>query len=130
MLITFFVAFAVFMVIDLIWIGVVAAPFYRKQIGFLMTKSVNWAAAILFYIIFIAGMVIFVIYPALTNQSFSSALIMGALYGLVTYATYDLTNLATLEGWPMPMVIVDMLWGISLSVLVSSITYVLMNAFF
>lgn len=130
MLITFFVAFAVFMVIDLIWIGVVAAPFYRKQIGFLMAKSVNWAAAILFYIIFIAGMVIFVIYPALTNQSFSSALIMGALYGLVTYATYDLTNLATLEGWPMPMVIVDMLWGISLSVLVSSITYVLMNAFF
>ena len=130
MLITFFVAFAVFMVIDLIWIGVVAAPFYRKQIGFLMAKSVNWAAAILFYIIFIAGMVIFVIYPALTNQSFSSALIMGALYGLVTYATYDLTNLATLEGWPMPMVIVDMLWGISLSVLVSSITYVLINAFF
>jgi uncharacterized membrane protein len=69
MFITFLVAFAVFMVIDLIWLGVIAAPFYRNQIGFLMAKNVNWTAAILFYIIFIAAMVVFVIQPAIVNQS-------------------------------------------------------------
>jgi uncharacterized membrane protein len=130
MLITFLVAFAVFMVIDLIWLGVIAAPFYRNQIGFLMAKNVNWTAAILFYIIFIAAMVIFVIQPAIVNQSLMSAVLMGALFGLVTYATYDLTNLATLEGWPITLVIVDIIWGMSLSVLVSAITYLLVNAFF
>lgn len=130
MLVTFLVAFAVFMIIDLIWLGVIAAPFYRNQIGFLMAKKVNWGAAVLFYLIFIAGMVIFVIDPALQTQSLTSALVMGALFGLVTYATYDLTNLATLEGWPLTLVIVDLLWGMSLSVLVSSITYLIINAFF
>jgi uncharacterized membrane protein len=130
MFITFLVAFAVFMVIDLIWLGVIAAPFYRNQIGFLMAKNVNWVAAILFYIIFIAAMVIFVIQPAIVNQSLMSAVLMGALFGLVTYATYDLTNLATLEGWPITLVIVDIIWGMSLSVLVSAITYLLVNAFF
>jgi uncharacterized membrane protein len=130
MFVTFLVAFAVFMVIDLIWLGVIAAPFYRNQIGFLMAKNVNWVAAVLFYIIFIIGMVVFVIQPALTAQSLSTAILLGALFGLVTYATYDLTNLATLEGWPMTLVVVDIIWGTTLSVLVSSITYILMNAFF
>lgn len=130
MFVTFLVAFAVFMVIDLIWLGVIAAPFYRNQIGFLMAKNVNWAAAVLFYIIFIVGMVIFVIQPALTAQSITSAILLGALFGLVTYATYDLTNLATLEGWPLTLVVVDIIWGTTLSVLVSTITYILMNAFF
>lgn len=130
MIITFLVAFAVFMVIDLIWLGVIAAPFYRNQIGFLMAKNVNWVAAILFYVIFIAAMVIFVIQPALVEKSLLSAVLMGALFGLVTYATYDLTNLATLEGWPITLVIVDIIWGMSLSVLVSAITYILVNAFF
>jgi uncharacterized membrane protein len=130
MFVTFLVAFAVFMIIDLIWLGVIAAPFYRNQIGFLMAKNVNWVAAVLFYIIFIVGMVVFVIQPALTAQSLSTAILLGALFGLVTYATYDLTNLATLEGWPMTLVVVDIIWGTTLSVLVSSITYILMNAFF
>lgn len=130
MFVTFLVAFAVFMIIDLIWLGVVAAPFYHNQIGFLMAKNVNWSAAVLFYIIFIVGMVVFVIQPALTAQSLSTAILLGALFGLVTYATYDLTNLATLEGWPMTLVVVDIIWGTTLSVLVSSITYILMNAFF
>lgn len=130
MFVTFLVAFAVFMVIDLIWLGVIAAPFYRNQIGFFMAKNVNWAAAVLFYIIFIVGMVVFVIQPALTAQSITSAILLGALFGLVTYATYDLTNLATLEGWPLTLVVVDIIWGTTLSVLVSTITYILMNAFF
>jgi uncharacterized membrane protein len=130
MFVTFLVAFAVFMVIDLIWLGVIAAPFYRNQIGFLMAKNVNWAAAVLFYIIFIVGMVVFVIQPALTAQSITSAILLGALFGLVTYATYDLTNLATLEGWPLTLVVVDIIWGTTLSVLMSTITYILMNAFF
>jgi uncharacterized membrane protein len=130
MFVTFLVAFAVFMVIDLIWLGVIAAPFYRNQIGFLMAKNVNWVAAVLFYIIFIVGMVVFVIQPALTAQSITTAILLGALFGLVTYATYDLTNLATLEGWPLTLVVVDIIWGTTLSVLVSTITYILMNAFF
>ena len=127
---TFLVAFTVFMVIDLIWLGFIATPFYRKQIGFLMAKKVNWIAAVLFYMIFIGAMVVFVIQPAIVEQSLMLAVLMGALFGLVTYATYDLTNLATLEGWPIKLVIVDILWGISFSVLVSAITYLLVSAFF
>lgn len=129
MILNFTIAFLVFMVIDLVWIGFIAAPFYRKHLGFLMAKKINWIAAVMFYVILIVGMVVFVIEPALAHGDIMIALRLGALYGLITYATYDLTNLATLEKWPIKMVIVDMAWGISLSVLVSTISFLVLNAF-
>jgi uncharacterized membrane protein len=86
-----------------------AAPtFYKKQIGFIMAKNPNWPAAVIFYLIFIAGIVFFVTYK---ETSILQAAVRGAMFGLVCYATYDLTNLATLKGWPITVTIVDLCWG-------------------
>ena len=113
----------IFLAIDLLWLGLVARTLYRKYLGYLMSANVNWSAALLFYLIFITGLLIFVVIPALKSGSFSQAVWMGALFGLVTYATYDLTNLATIKDWPLPITLVDMLWGIILSVTVTASSF-------
>ncbi len=107
----------------MVWLALVAKGFYARQIGFLMKPDVNWAAAIIFYLLFIVGLVQFVITPALEKHSWTHALLFGALFGLITYATYDLTNLATLKDWPILVTIVDLIWGAVLAAAVSSITY-------
>lgn len=112
--------FAAFLVIDLIWLGVVARNFYSKQLGHLLAAKTNWSAAIVFYLLFIVGTLVFVVVPALQADSLSRALFYGAMFGFFTYATYDLTNLATLEGWPPLVTAVDMLWGTVLCTLVSA----------
>jgi uncharacterized membrane protein len=117
--ILYLITLAVFFVIDMIWLGVVAKGFYRKHLGFLMSPKVNWAAALLFYLVFIAGLLIFVIRPALAQGEPFKALLMGALFGLISYATYDLSNLATLKDWPLVVTIVDLAWGTTLGGLVS-----------
>jgi len=117
------IAFPVFLAIDMIWLGLVAKNFYKSQIGFLMKPDVNWAAAIIFYLLFIVGLVLFVIAPAAEKASWTHALLFGALFGLITYATYDLTNLATLKDWPLLITIVDLAWGTTLGALVSVIAY-------
>ena len=88
-----------------------------------MTPNINWLAAIIFYLLFIAGMVIFVIRPAVEMNSWQHAVLYGALFGLITYATYDLTNLATLKDWPVLVTIVDLAWGTVLSLSVSVISF-------
>jgi uncharacterized membrane protein len=117
------IALPVFLVIDMIWLGFLAKNFYRQQIGFLMSPEINWAAAFIFYLLFIAGLILFVISPALEKRQWIDALVMGALFGLITYATYDLTNMATIKGWPLMVTIVDLVWGATISSLVSLITY-------
>jgi uncharacterized membrane protein len=117
------VAFATFIVVDLLWLGVIARGFYQAQLGHLMKSNVNWAAAIAFYLVFVAGIVLLVVWPALERQSFVQLLLLGALFGLVTYAAYDLTNLATLEGFPVTVAVVDLLWGMVLCTTVSIVTY-------
>ena len=119
----------VFFAIDLIWLGLIARNFYQKELGHLLSPNVNWTAAIIFYLMFIAGMIIFVISPALEKSSWTHALIYGALFGLITYATYDLTNLATLKDWSLTVAIVDMIWGMVLSASVSTISYFLSAKF-
>lgn len=118
------VALTSFLMLDLLWLGVVARSFYRSQLGHLMRADVNWAAAVSFYLVFVVGIVLLVVRPAIERASLSQALLLGALFGLVTYAAYDLTNLATLEGFPVQMVVVDLLWGTALCSGVSAITYV------
>lgn len=125
----FLIALPVFFAIDMLWLGFVAKSFYRNQIGFLMTPDVNWVAAIIFYLIFIAGLVVFVISPAVEKEMWTHALLFGALFGLVTYATYDLTNLATLKDWPLLVTIVDLVWGMALGALVSFATYSIVTRF-
>ena len=117
------VAFVTFMAIDLVWLGVVARSFYRAELGHLMRAEVNWMAAVLFYLIFVAGIVVLAVWPAIERESLAHAVTRGAVFGLVTYAAYDLTNLATLEGFPVRMVVVDMLWGTVLCTLISTATY-------
>jgi uncharacterized membrane protein len=119
----FFVALASLFALDMVWLVLVAKNFYQKHIGFLMRPDINWIAAIIFYLLFIAGLVIFVISPAVEKHSWIHALLFGALFGLISYATYDLTNLATLKDWPVIVTIVDLIWGMVLSASVSVITY-------
>ncbi len=121
------IALPVFFTIDMIWLGLVAKNFYRGQIGTLMKTDVNWVAAIIFYLIFISGLVVFVITPAMEKGSLSHALLFGALFGFVCYATYDLTNLAVAKDWPLLVTIVDLIWGAVLAASVSSVTYFIAN---
>lgn len=114
--------FAVFFAIDITWIGFIARPFYKKQLGFLLAASPNWTAALLFYALFVLGILVFVVVPGLDGASLKTTLIKAALFGLISYATYDLTNLATIENWPLTVTIVDMLWGIVLSTCVSFVS--------
>jgi len=123
----FLIALPVFFIIDMVWLIVVAKKFYQEQIGFLMKPDINWVAAIIFYLLFIAGLVIFVISPAVEKHSWVHALLFGALFGLITYATYDLTNLATLQNWPLLVTVVDLIWGTVLASSISLITYVIAN---
>jgi len=119
----YLITLSVFLGIDMVWLTLVAKNFYAKQIGYLMTKNPNLFAALIFYLIFIAGLITFVIIPALDKKMWTHALLMGALFGLVTYATYDLTNLATVKDWPLIITLVDLIWGMVLSAAVSVITY-------
>jgi uncharacterized membrane protein len=112
----------VFFAIDIVWLGLVAKNFYSSQIGHLM-GPVNMPAALIFYLLFIVGIIIFAVSPALSTGSLAKALILGALFGFFTYATYDLTNLATLKDWPIIVTIVDLVWGSFLSASVSGVSY-------
>lgn len=121
----YLIALPVFFAIDMLWLGVIAKNFYRAQIGTLMAPNVNWLAAIIFYLIFIVGLVVFVISPALEKSSLSHAVLFGALFGLVCYATYDLTNLAIAKDWPLLVTLVDLAWGAVLAASVSTVTYLI-----
>jgi uncharacterized membrane protein len=121
----FIIALPAFFAIDMVWLVVVARKFYQKHLGFIMRPDVNWLAAIIFYLLFIAGIVLFVIAPAVEKHSWTHALIYGALFGLITYATYDLTNMATLKDWPVIVTIVDLAWGMVVSAAVSVVTYLI-----
>lgn len=119
----YLIALPVFFAIDMLWLGVISKGFYAKQLGYLMKPDINWLAAIIFYLLFIVGLVLFVVVPALEKHSWIHALLFGALFGLITYATYDLTNLATIRDWPLMVTLVDLAWGTVLSASVSTATY-------
>jgi uncharacterized membrane protein len=117
----YFIALISFLAVDSMWLGLVAPKFYRSQIGHLMAETPNLFSAGIFYLLFIFGLLLFVIEPGVANPSFGNAVLRGALFGLVTYATYDLTNQATLAGWPVFVTVVDLFWGTFLSATVTGI---------
>jgi len=121
----YFSSAVVFFTLDMIWIGLVARGFYRSHIGSLLRPDVNWPGAIIFYLIFIAGVEYFAILPSLTKGSAFQAAFAGALFGLVSYATYDLTNYATMKDFPLIVALVDMAWGAFLSCMVTVAGYFL-----
>ena len=120
LILSYFLTTLVFFAIDLTWIGLVAKKFYWGNIGQLLKDDVNWVAALIFYLLYIVGIFVFAILPSVENDSIKSAIFYGALFGFFCYATYDLTNLATLKGFPLKVAVVDMIWGTILTGAVST----------
>lgn len=108
---TYFATMIAFLAIDSVWLGVIAPDFYAQHIGHLMAEDVNFTAAAFFYLMYIAGIVKFAILPNVTASSWKAAATNGAWFGVLAYATYDLTNYATLRDWPFIVVGVDIVWG-------------------
>jgi len=108
--------FAVMLALDLLWLGVLAKPLYQKGLGALMLEQPLWPVALLFYALFALGLVIFGVAPQEAARSWPQTLTLAALFGFFCYATYDLTNLATLKNWPVGLSLMDMAWGTAVSV--------------
>jgi len=125
----YLITFIIFLVIDFIWLGAVAKNLYRDQLGFLMKENFNMVAAFAFYILFTAGIVFFVLNRAVAISSWQYALFAGMFFGLITYSTYDLTNLATLKDWPLTITIIDLIWGTFLGGITSLLSYFVVNYF-
>lgn len=124
------IAFPILFVIDLLWIGVIGNGFYKSQLGSLMRPDVVWPAALLFYVIYVLAIALFVLSPAFAHQSsLLQVAVMGALFGLAAYATYDLTNLATLKDWPLALTLVDLTWGSFVTALTSASVYLIATTF-
>ena len=115
----------VFFLIDLVWLGVIARGFYREQMGSLMVDPIGWPAAIVFYLLWVGGLILFAVEPSLGDGGWLRALLLGAAFGFITYATYDLTNLATLRDWPLTLVVVDIAWGTVLGATVATASHLI-----
>ena len=113
----------VFFAIDLVWIGVVAADFYQKRLGHLLADSPLWAPALIFYSIYVLGILVFAVLPGLEAQSLGRTLALGAFLGFFAYATFDLTSMALLRDFPLRVVVVDMAWGTILTASVAAAGY-------
>ncbi len=113
----------VFFAIDMLWLGFVARDLYRAKLGYLLRTDIVWWAAILFYLIFIAGILYYAVIPAHASGEWQKALLYGAMFGFFTYMTYDLTNYSTVKDWPLSIAIVDTLWGTTLSASVALASY-------
>ncbi len=119
------IAIGIFVIIDAFWLGLIAPKFYRKHLGHLLADKPNFIAALVFYLVYIIGMVYLVIHPAIQNELVGNAFLSGAVFGFVAYATYDLTNLATLKNWPLKVTVIDLIWGTCLSSVISGLTYLI-----
>ncbi len=126
--VSYIIAAVLFVLIDMVWLGFIAKDFYREKLGSLLSPDVNWPAAIIFYSLYIGGILYFAVHPALKDASWQMALLKGAILGGLCYATYDLTNMATLKGWPWQIVIVDIIWGMVLTGAISLGTYLIMTS--
>jgi uncharacterized membrane protein len=127
-LIVYFSTALVFFAIDLIWLGLMNSRFYKVQLAGFMSDKVNWLPAILFYLLFIVGLLLLVVLPAVEHDSWIRALLLGGLLGMVAYATYDLTNLASIKNWPIVVTMVDIVWGTILAATVATISYFIAKA--
>jgi uncharacterized membrane protein len=115
--------------LDMVWILGVAKSFYAKHMGFLFSDKINMLPVAFFYPLYALGLLLLAVMPAIANSSASEALWRGALLGLVSYGAYDLTNHATISGWPTVMTLVDMGWGMLVSALTSVIAYYIITSF-
>ena len=110
---------AAFLLLDLLWLGLIAQGFYQRQMGGLMAESFNILAAIVFYAIYLLGILIFAVSPALESGGLLNALLTGGAFGFFCYATYNLTNLAVMRNYPAKLAVVDIVWGTILTAVAS-----------
>lgn len=123
----YLVTFLVFLGIDAIWLGVIAKNMYAKTIGHLMSDKPNLIPALIFYLFYVVGIIVFSVNPALKEKSTTIAIQLGALLGFIAYSTYDLTNLATLKNWPVHVTLIDIVWGTFLTASVSVISFLILK---
>jgi len=116
-----------FLGIDAVWLGVIAKNLYKDNLGHLMAAKPSLLPAAIFYLLYVAGIMILAVHPALEKGSLSKAVLLGAVFGGIAYATYDLTNAATLKNWPLKITILDILWGAVLTAVVAAIGYQIAN---
>ncbi len=124
----YLITLVVFFAVDIFWLGFVARNLYKDQLGFIMADKTNWPAAIIFYMVYIIGLIFFALNPALKEGSLMYAALIGAFFGFITYATYDMTNLATLKNWPIFVTVVDIIWGTFLGSATTSISFLIIRA--
>jgi uncharacterized membrane protein len=115
----------VFFAMDFVWLSKMTGLFYRARMGDMLLAQPNFPVAGAFYMVYVAGIVYFAVYPALTSGVWTTALISGALLGFVAYGTYDMTNLATLKSWSISLSVVDMAWGTFLTATAATAGYFL-----
>ncbi len=118
------------MVIDLVWLGILARPIYVHYLGDFLRPTPHWPMAFLFYALFVCGLIMFAIEPALAAKDVKQAFIKGAYFGFFTYMTYELTNFSVMKDWPIGIVPIDIAWGVCLSSLVCGISSFLYMKFF
>ena len=116
----YLLSFIAFLAIDAVWLGLVAKNFYAKHLGYLMAEQPNLVAALIFYLIFVVAILVLIVVPTLQSPLWKT-LLMAALFGFASYATYDLTNLATVKDWPLIVTIVDLIWGTSIATITAFI---------
>ena len=119
----YIITFVVFLAIDFIWLNFIAKNIYATKIGHLLAENPKLFPALIFYLVFIVGVIIFAVLPGYEAQNIWKTVMLGALFGLLTYSTYDLTNLATLKNWPISVTIIDLIWGTSISTVTSVAGY-------
>ena len=128
LLLGYLAALATLAILDALWLGVVSREFYKARLGQLLLDQPLWWAAILFYLIHAAGVAVFAVPLAMAAGTWIAAVLYGALFGICVYAAYDLTNLATLRGWPMAVSLVDLAWGAVVTAAATLVAYLVVRA--
>jgi uncharacterized membrane protein len=126
---SYIMALATFLVIDLFWLNVAAKEFYRRALADYLSPQANVAPGLLLYALLVAGLTYFVILPAQKDKNMPLALMRSAFLGIICYATYDLTNLAIARNWPVSVTIIDIIWGAVLMMSTTAITLILMQKY-
>lgn len=128
LLLGYLAALGTLAILDALWLGVVSREFYKARLGQLLLDQPLWWAAILFYLIHAAGVAVFAVPPAVAAGTWTAAALYGALFGFCVYAAYDLTNLATLRGWPMAVSLVDLAWGAAVTAAATVVAFLVVRA--
>lgn len=121
----YIITFVIFLAIDLVWLNIIAKNLYQKEIGTLLLKNPNLLPALLFYLLFIFCLLLIIVIPGIKEGNLIRTIFYAAVFGLTTYATYDLTNLATLDGWNLKITIIDLIWGTSISTVTAYLGYII-----